>query len=387
MTIRRRLAVATGLIVLVTLVAFELVFYVEVLTDPARDNYIVLARLPRAVVLGTMAVLLSAGLAGWLAGTRALRPLNQIVSSAAQLAEKGDFSRRLAEDDRDAEVARLTRTFNGLIRRVDEVLAVQRQLVEDTSHELRTPLTTINGNLELLERDISWQEHTDIVAETRQEVSRMSRLVRDLLLLAEIGETAMHARRQLRLDRVAHDIANHLGPAQASRVAVHVEPAEMVGDEDRLRQLITNLLQNALHYASEAECAVQLSVMRGPTEARLIVEDDGPGIPVDALERVFDRFYRVDRARNRAKGGTGLGLAIVRHIAEAHGGRVWAENRSPHGARFIVTMPCAGTYLFGGRDADRRSPRRLGPSSATTSSSSRSTVPSSPWAPPPRSDG
>jgi hypothetical protein len=103
MTVRRRVAVAAGLIVLVTLVAFELLFYVEVLADPARDNYIVTERLPRAVLLGTIAVLLSAGLAAWLAGTRALGPLNRIVSGAAQVAEEGDFSRRLPEDPRDPE--------------------------------------------------------------------------------------------------------------------------------------------------------------------------------------------------------------------------------------------------------------------------------------------
>ena len=152
MTVRRRVAGAAGLIVLVALVAFEVLFYVEVLADPARDNYIVIERLPRALALGAVAVLCAAGLAAWLAGTRALSPLNRIVSAAAQVAEHGDFSRRLLEDPRDPEVARLTHTFNGLIQRVDDVLKVQRQLVEDTSHELRTPLTTIKCNLEMLER-------------------------------------------------------------------------------------------------------------------------------------------------------------------------------------------------------------------------------------------
>jgi signal transduction histidine kinase len=345
MTVRRRLALAAGLIVLVTLVAFELLFYLEILTDPARDNYIVTERLPRALILGTIAVLFAACLAAWLAGTRALSPLNRIVSSAAQVAEEGDFSRRLPEDPRDPEVARLTHTFNRLIQRVDEVLAMQRQLLEDTSHELRTPLTTIKGNLDLLGRDMTWQEHAEIVAETRQEVGRMSRLVRDLLLLAEIGEPAMHERRHIRLDHVVNDIGNHLNAAQALRVVVRAEPVEVAGDEDRVRQLISNLVQNALRYASHAEGAVKVSVRHDPSEARLIVEDDGPGLPVDALERVFDRFYRVDRARNRSQGGTGLGLAIVRHIAESHGGRVWAENRSPHGARFTVILPSGPSWL------------------------------------------
>jgi signal transduction histidine kinase len=339
MTIRHRLALATGLIVLATLVAFELLFYVEVLTDPQRDNLIVEERVPRALLLGACAVLLAAGGSAWLAGTRALEPLNRIVSSAADVAEQGDFSCRLTEDPRDPEVARLTRTFNRLIQRVDEVLGMQRQLVEDTSHELRTPLTTIKGNLELLERDMSWQDHSEIVAETRQEVVRMSRLVRDLLLLAETGRPASHEQRQIRLDLLVRDVINKIAGEHEARIQTHLARVNITGDDDRLRQLASNLLENALRYASPAPAAVQVTVERGPSEARLIVQDDGPGIPSDALERIFDRFYRVDRGRSRGLGGTGLGLTMVRHIAQGHGGRVWAENRRPRGASFKVVFP------------------------------------------------
>jgi signal transduction histidine kinase len=347
-TVRRRLALAAGLIVLVTLVAFELLFYVEILTDPARDNYIVTERLPRALLLGAVAVLVAASVAAWLAGTRALSPLNQIVSSAAQVAEEGDFSRRLPEDPRDPEVARLTHTFNRLIQRVDEVLAVQRQLVEDTSHELRTPLTTIKGNLELLEHDMAWEDHVEIVAETRQEAARMSRLIRDLLLLAEIGQPGRHELRLVRLDLLARDVVEHLAGADLDRVVVRSELVEVLGDEDRLRQVIANLVQNALRYASDARGSVCVRVERNAGRAQLVVEDNGPGIPADALERIFDRFFRVDRGRSRGQGGTGLGLTIVRHITEAHGGKVWAENGQRAGARFIVTLPTRPSWLDSG---------------------------------------
>jgi two-component system, OmpR family, sensor kinase len=348
MTVRRRLAIAAGLIVLVTLLAFEVVFYVEILSDPARDNYIVTERLPRALVLGTIAVLCAAGLAAWLAGTHALTPLNNIVSAAAELAERGDFSRRVPEDPTDADVARLTHTFNRLIQRVDHVLAVQRQLVEDTSHELRTPLTTIKGNLDLLEHDMSWEDHVEIVAETRQEVVRMSRLVGDLLLLAEVGELDRQELRQVRLDLLASDVAERLAGVEPTRVEVCAQPVEVAAEEDRLRQLLSNLLQNALRFATAAPGAIRISVDRDGAQARLAVEDDGPGISADALERVFDRFFRVDRGRSRGQGGTGLGLAIVRHITTAHGGRVWAENRDGNGgARFVVLLPTRPSWLEG----------------------------------------
>src|ERR671933_57235 len=200
MTVRRRLALVTGLIVLVTLVTFELLFYLEVFLDPARDNELVLERLPRALILGTGAALVAAALAAWLAGTRALRPLSRIVSAAARVAEEGDFSRRLPTDPRDGEVARLTATFNRLIQRVDDALAAQRQFVADTSHELKTPLTTINGNLEVLEQAPSPEERAEILAETREEVRRMARLVRDLLVLAEVGEPDRRERGAVRVE-------------------------------------------------------------------------------------------------------------------------------------------------------------------------------------------
>jgi signal transduction histidine kinase len=348
MTVRRRLALVTGLIVLVTLVTFELLFYVEILVNPGRDDAQVLERVPRALILGTTAVLVAAAMAAWLAGTRALSPLSRIVTAAARLSEEGDFSRRLADDPRDPEVAQLTRIFNRLIGRVDEVLAAQRQFVADTSHELRTPLTTINGNLELLAQDLSSEERAETLHETRQEVRRMSRMVRDLLLLAEVGEPSRTEQRQVRLDLLAERVVDRLAGAQAMRVSVLAEPVIVAGDEDRLDQLLTNLLQNALRYASSAPGAVQVTVRRGSTEAWLTVADDGLGLPPDALERVFDRFYRVDRARSRGQGGTGLGLAIVRHIAAAHCGRVWAENRQGGGACFHIHLPAERSWLQDG---------------------------------------
>jgi two-component system, OmpR family, sensor kinase len=210
MTVRRRPALATGLIVLVTLLAFELLFYLEIVLDPALDNHVVLERAPRALMLGTLAVLVAGAPAAWLSGTRALSPLNRIVTAAARVAEEGDFSRRLTVDPHDPEAAQLIATFNRLIQWVDEVLAVQRQFVADPSHELRTPLTTVNGNLELLQEDLSPVERAETLRETRDEVNRMSRLVRDLLLLAEAGEPDSRERHPVRLALVVQAVVVRL---------------------------------------------------------------------------------------------------------------------------------------------------------------------------------
>jgi signal transduction histidine kinase len=214
----------------------------------------------------------------------------------------------------------------------------QRQFLADTSHELRTPLTTLRGNLDLLGRDLPAEERDEILAESREEVDRMTRLVRDLLLLAETGEEAAPPEPvSLRLDLLAREVAERVAGEEIGRVAFEDEPVMVVGDEERLRQLIGNLVENALRHASDRDGAVRVRVSRKPPNVLLEVEDDGPGIPEGALERVFDRFYRVDRGRSRARGGTGLGLSIVRHVAEAHGGRAWAS-RSPHGSGALLSV-------------------------------------------------
>jgi two-component system, OmpR family, sensor histidine kinase BaeS len=345
MTARLRLALTTAVVVLLALVAFEAVFYLQVLTDgDPNDNYLITARAPRALILGAFAAGSAALLAGWLGG-RVLRRMTSIVSTAAEMTNHGDFSRRLGEDAHDPETAELTRTFNRLIERVDRVLATQRQLVADTSHEFRTPLTTISGNLELLGSALPSSEQAEVLSETRQEVARLTRLVQDLLVLAEIGETVNPERIPVRLDVLAKAVVDRLPAAEAMRVQVSAEPVVVLGDEERLGQVVSNLLQNALKYASRRPAAVLVRVEHTSDAAHLIVEDDGPGLPASALERVFDRFSRVDTARSRAHGGAGLGLAIVRHVAAAHGGRAWVENRPTGGARFWVEVPTPALSL------------------------------------------
>jgi two-component system sensor histidine kinase BaeS len=345
MSTRLRLGLITGLVVLLALIAFETVFYVEVLADGSiADNYLIATRAPRALVLGMVAACVAALLAGWLGG-RVLRGMTFIISTAADMTARGDFSQRLKEDVRDPDAAALTRIFNQLIARVDRVLTAQRQLVADTSHELRTPLTTISGNLEFLEGDLPETDRAEVLADTRQEVNRLSRLVNDLLLLAEIGERINPERAPVRLDLLIDAVVARVPATEAPRVEVDHEPVVVVGDEERLGQVVGNLLQNALRYASQKSGAVRVILERDGAHACLTVEDDGPGLPEDALDRVFDRFSRLDKARSRAHGGFGLGLAIVRHVAEAHGGHAVASNRAVGGARFSVVLPAEPSWL------------------------------------------
>jgi two-component system, OmpR family, sensor histidine kinase BaeS len=249
-------------------------------------------------------------------------------------------------DMRGRQVARMRHAYAELVGRVEDILKAQQQLLADTSHELRTPLTTVRGNLDLLERDLPPSERTDILAETREEVDRIARLVRDLLLLAESDSGELQLERvPLRLDLLTRDVVGRSPGGE--RVRVQAEPVMVLGDDERLRQLVGNLVQNAVRHATDSDGAVTVTVRRKPPDAVLEVEDDGPGLPPEALERVFDRFYRVDRARSRSHGGSGLGLAIVRHVAEEHGGRAWANNRTDgsSGARFSVTLPAEPSWV------------------------------------------
>jgi signal transduction histidine kinase len=301
-SVRWRLAIATALVVLVVLGFFGLTIRLD--DEPWAE---------------AIAGLVGAGLAGlavaWILG-------------------------------RDPGLAELARRERDLLGRVDASMTAQRQLLADTSHELRTPLTTIRGNLDLLAGELPGGERAEVLDETRQEVDRMSRLVRDLLLLAERGEVSPIERAPVRLDLLVAQVVERVaGPENAARIQLRLEAVSVPGDEDLLRQLVGNLVENALRHASDAAAAVQVTLDRQPPWAVLVVDDDGPGLPPDALERVFDRFFRVDRARSRAHGGSGLGLAIVRHVAQAHGGRVWAENREAGGARFRVLLPAEPSWV------------------------------------------
>jgi signal transduction histidine kinase len=327
-TIRWRLAIVTGAIVLVTLGIFEASFYADLFgsdEDPAVLA-MVTRHAVRVVALGVLAAGTAAVLAAWVGGGRVIQPL--------------------------------THSVDNMTARVDSVLTAQRQLLADTSHELRTPLTTVRGNLDLLEQELPASERAEVLAESREEVDRMARLVRELLLLAESGSAALEIERlPVGLDLLTREVVSRMAGAEAERVAVSTEPVTVLGDEERLRQLVGNLVQNALRHASGDAGSVRVGVYRRPPNAVLEVEDDGPGVPAEALERVFDRFYRVDRGRSRSRGGSGLGLAIVRHVAEEHGGRAWAANRADrHGARFSVELPAEPSWTSPPREGSAIQP-------------------------------
>jgi two-component system OmpR family sensor kinase len=213
--------------------------------------------------------------------------------------------------------------------------------VADASHELRTPLTVIRGQLEVLA--LSDRPDADEVRRVEKlvmvEVERMSRLVEDMLLLAQAGEDGFLRPSPIELRPFLTDLVRGLADAAPRRVELAAIPElTLDADGDRLAQALRNLLRNAIAHTSENGLVV-LGVDARDGRLRFVVDDDGPGIPVDQRAAVFDRFHRLDGGRSRNAGGAGLGLAIVQAIATAHGGRVWADGAPAGGARIVLEIP------------------------------------------------
>lgn len=266
-----------------------------------------------------------------------LAPIGRITATARRITQTGDFSQRVPAAAGDDELAVLGRTINAMVERLERLLESQRQLLADTSHELRTPLTVIRGNLELLRRELDPDLRAECLAEAESEAARMSRLVGDLLFLAQADARLALRLAPIRLDELVCQTVALVGPqATDRRLEIGALDETIVeGDADRLKQLLLDLLDNALRYTRPGDAITVELHRRGP-EARLVVRDTGPGIALEHLPRIFDRFYRVDPARSR--GGSGLGLTIVKHVAEAHGGRVEVASAPGVGTTFTVHL-------------------------------------------------
>ncbi len=297
----------------------------------------------RAFVLAGALALLGALLGAYLIGTRVSRPLRRIAAVAARV-DAGDLRPRIHDSDaQGSEIRVLADAFNHMLDRLTEAFAGQRAFVADASHELRTPLTVIRGQLEVLtaQHDPPPEELRRVERLVQAEIVRISRLIDDLLLLAKTEQGELLRTEPIDL-RTFTDELWHASTLLANRrfQLDPVPPGTLRADPDRLAQALRNLLANAIEHTSAARGLVLMRVQdTGEDRIRFVVEDDGPGIPADERERVFERFHRTDEARDRASGGTGLGLAIVDAIAKAHGGTVRASASPAGGAKMELELP------------------------------------------------
>ncbi len=302
----------------------------------------------RAFVLAGALSLVLALIVSYFAGARVTAPLRRMAAVAARV-DAGDLQPRMDLSPKTGEEVRvLADAFNRMLDRLSEAFTGQREFVADASHELRTPLTVIRGQLELLasNQDPGREEIARVEGLVLAEVTRVSRLVDDLLLLAQAEHRDFLREEAIELDGFVADLWDGLSLTADRRFELGpVPPGTLRADPDRLAQVLRNLGRNAVEHSAEGRGLVRLEVESpGAGWVRFSVIDNGPGIPEAQRAAVFERFHRIDsdpaHPRSRASGGAGLGLAIVRAIVEAHGGRVRARGRDgAAGARVELELP------------------------------------------------
>ncbi len=288
---------------------------------------------------GVVAAFLVAAAAIWLSrGT--VQPLQRVIDVAAEI-QASDLRRRIQATGQPAEVQKLADTFDAMLERLERAFQEQRNFVSDVSHELRTPLTALKGTIDVMLMDSAIDPGTrDQFERMSAEVSRLIRLTSNLLYMASAEAGRDPDRRPTELDVVClevlrqsrdlrHDVKLSLG---------HEDQVSVMGDRDQIRQMVLNLVENALKY-TPAGGEVTLSVSKDGRNAEVQVADTGPGIPADVLPNIFQRFYRGQQ--RGMMGGTGLGLAISDRIARSHGGAISVESRVGKGSTFTVTLPLA----------------------------------------------
>jgi heavy metal sensor kinase len=308
--------------------------------EPIRAQ---LAVLRRTIAIGLPLALALAAAGAWLLATRALRPLRSMAEQAHRITENS-LDTRIALADAVSELDMVVGSFNDLLGRLDRSFATMRRFVADASHELRTPVSVIRGEADVaLSRERRPEEYRQSLEIILDESRRVSTLIDDLLSLAraDSGRVRIQTHEFYLNELLAECCRSMCRPAAARNLALEALPApdfQYRGDEELLRRLILNLLDNAIRYTPPGgRITVGLEV--SAAGARIRVADTGIGIPPEDATRVFERFYRTDEARSREAGGFGLGLSIVKWIAEAHRGVVECASAPGAGSVFTVTLP------------------------------------------------
>jgi two-component system OmpR family sensor kinase len=302
-------------------------------------------------ILGSVAILAALGLVGWWVVHLGIRPVKEMTQTATQIAA-GDLTVRVPEGSPGTESGQLAVALNQMLGHIEGALEERaqseqrlRRFVADASHELRTPITTIRGYAELYRIGGLRQQTAldDAMRRTEQEATRMGRLVEDMLVLAKFDEQRPLDLRHVDLVRLARDAAADARARAQERTITfdtEVDDAIVNGDEDRLRQVIGNVVSNAIVH-TESSVPISISIRRLNGDIVLEVADEGPGMPAEVAARVTERFFRADPARARNRGGSGLGLSIVDAAVSAHGGSVEIDSVEGHGTTVRLVLPAA----------------------------------------------
>jgi heavy metal sensor kinase len=293
-------------------------------------------------------MLIAGGIASWYLSRQWLRSVASLEEAARGLASGELGIRRLFVPSDDAELAALAKAFNQLIDRLEASHMTQQRFTADASHELRTPLTVLRGEIEVaLRKPRSAEEYRDVLVSNKEEIERLSRLTENMLALAhfDVGD-AITQRELVNVSEVCSTVINRLQNLAAERQMIiqhqdtTTEPLSVNGDRVALERVMFNLVENAVRYSPTGE-NVTVRVSKAMPWIEIQIIDTGGGIAPEHLTHLFERFYRVDKARSRTHGGSGLGLSIVKALVEAHGGSVGVSSEVGHGSTFTVRLPAA----------------------------------------------
>ena len=283
-----------------------------------------------------------AGMGSWFVLGQAFSPLEAITDTVEQINRADDLSRRIPYKGRaNDEMGNMIESFNQTLERLETLFTSQQRFIADVSHELRTPLTVIKGNVDLMRRMRKLDDES--LSSIDQEASRLTRLVGGLLLFAqaESGRLALSIK-PVELDTLLTEVFQEMRVLAGGKVQIkmtEIDQALVNGDRDRLKQVMLNLVANAIQYTPPGG-EVFLSLAKVGEQTRIIVRDTGPGIPAEDLPHIFDRFYRAEKSRTRGKTtGFGLGLAIAHWIVEHHGGQIKVESKEGKGTTFAIWLP------------------------------------------------
>ena len=310
---------------------------------PLDSLYATVAQTRQAISLVLMGAIGLVIVLSFFLAAQVTAPINLLAETMGEIGSE-ELGRRVSLPGRKDEVGQLAQSFNDLLARLEEAFARERQFISDASHELKTPLTSINANAQMLLR---WGDKDPTVLHESLETiaaesATLAGMVNGMLTLAKADRGDSIPKEPVSMALIAQE-AVRSASSRASEKGLNVEldldagSPIVYGDEALLRQLVTNLIDNAIKFTPAG--FVRVRVRTTPLLAIIEVEDSGPGIAADELNRVFERFYRSDRARSREVAGTGLGLAIVRSIARVHNGNVVAEAAPGGGALFRITLP------------------------------------------------
>jgi two-component system OmpR family sensor kinase len=289
-------------------------------------------------------VLILSTLGGRFMATRALKPVAEITQTAQNIAQGADLSQRIPIPEVQDEIGNLANTFNEMVSRLEKSFAQMRQFSSDASHELRTPLTVLKGQSELvLGKPRSKLEYQEVLSSNLEEINYMSRILEDLLTLSKGDEGEIPLEKEpVELGNIIEEVSRQgeiLADEKDVKIVVaYLEPVTILGDAHRLKQMVWILIHNAIKFTPDGG-EIKITLQDLDDTVYFTIKDTGIGIPEQDLPKIFDRFYRVDKARSRLEGGSGLGLAICKFIVDRHQGTIEVESKLGEGTKFKIRFP------------------------------------------------